>query len=335
MNTKSLIGKDFISILDYSKDELELILDIAADLKRKQQIGIPHDILKGKTLGMLFAHPSTRTRISFETAMTQLGGHAQFYDPSTLQLANKETFLDTAEMMGRFIDAIMIRLYNQEYYGKAREILRDMAKVAPIPVVNALDDKEHPCQIMADILTMREKFGADYKKKKIVIGWAYDDRLKSQGVAQTMAATAGIMGMDIVLAYPKGYDLDQEYVDYANKAAEQSGANIVVEHDIWKACEGADVVYCKSWKSMTMSKEEDLEFRKDPKVQKDWCISKEHMDITNKCSTYMHCLPAARGKEVTDEVIDGPSSIVNDQAENRLHVQKAILAFNSSSLILF
>lgn len=123
MNVKSLIGKDFISILDFSKDELELILDVAADLKRRQQIGIPHEILKGKTLGMLFAHPSTRTRISFETGMTQLGGHAQFYDPSTLQLAHKETYLDTAEMMGRFIDAIMIRLYNLEYYGKAREIL--------------------------------------------------------------------------------------------------------------------------------------------------------------------------------------------------------------------
>jgi ornithine carbamoyltransferase len=326
MNVKSLIGKDFISILDYSKDELELILDIAADLKRRQQMGMPHELLKGKTLGMLFAHPSTRTRISFETAMTQLGGHAQFYDPSTLQLANKETFLDTAEMMGRFIDAIMIRLYNQEYYGKAREILRDMAKVAPIPVVNALDDKEHPCQIMADILTMREKFGADYKKKKIVIGWAYDERLKSQGVAQTMAAAGGVLGMDLVLAYPKGYDLDPDYINFANKTAEETGAKITVEHDIWKACDGADVIYCKSWKSMSMSKEEDMDFRKDPKVKEDWCITKKHFDIANKGATYMHCLPAARGNEVTDDVIDGPMSIVNDQAENRLHVQKAILA---------
>jgi ornithine carbamoyltransferase len=326
MNVKSLLGKDFISILDYNKDELELILDIAADLKKKQQVGIPHNILPGKTLGMLFAHPSTRTRISFETAMTQLGGHAQFYDPSSLQLANKETYLDTAEMMGRFIDAIMIRLYNQEYYGKAREILRQMAEVAPIPVINALDDKEHPCQIMADILTMREKFGADYKKKKIVIGWAFDERLKSQGVAQTMAAAGGILGMDLVLAYPEGYDLDPEYINYAEEKAKETGAKITVEHDIWKACEGADIIYCKSWKSMKMTKEEDQDFRKDPKVKEDWCISKKHFEVAHQGATYMHCLPAARGNEVTDEVIDGPMSIVNDQAENRLHVQKAILA---------
>lgn len=325
MNVKELMGKDFISILDYNKDELELILDIAADLKRRQQMGIPHEVLKGKTLGMLFAHPSTRTRISFETGMTQLGGHAQFYDPATLQLAHKETYLDTAEMMGRFIDAIMIRLYNLEYYGKAREILRAMAEVAPIPVINALDDKEHPCQIMADLLTMKEKFGAEYKNKKVVIGWAFDDRLKSQGVAQTMAAAGGILGMNIVLAYPKGYDLDPDYVNFANKAAEVSGANITVEHDIWNACSNADVIYCKSWKSMKMSEAEDKDYRKDPKVKEDWCITNKHLQVASRSVTYMHCLPAARGNEVTDEVIDGPKSIVNDQAENRLHVQKAIL----------
>lgn len=140
-----------------------------------------------------------------------------------------------------------------------------MAEIAPIPVVNALDDKEHPCQIMADVLTMKEKFGAEYKNKKIVIGWAYDERLKSQGVAQTMAATGGILGMDLVLAYPEGYDLDPEYVNFAQEAAKQTGAKITVEHDIWKACENADVIYCKSWKSMKMSKEEDENYRKDPK----------------------------------------------------------------------
>ena len=330
-----LKGRDFISILDFNKEELETIFDVAFDLKRRIATGEDHShILKNKTLGMLFASPSTRTRISFETAMTQLGGHAQYYSPEQLQLKNKESWKDTAEMISRFINGFMIRLYNlktqmgaESYsYGDAREVLRAIAKDSTIPVINALDDKEHPCQIMADVMTMMEKFGKeDYKKKKVVMGWAYDDRAKSAGVPQTMIAAAGILGMNVVLAYPDEpglYDVDPEYTEFAMNAAKLSGGSITIEHDIWKAAKDADVIYAKSW-----ARDPDRHAAVMQNYAKDWCISHEHMKVANKNAVYMHCLPAKRGKEVTNELIDDPKySIVNDEAENRIHVQKAIMS---------
>jgi len=328
----NLKGRDFISMMDFTQEELETIFDVAFDLKRRVAVGEPHPLLKGKTLGMLFASPSTRTRISFETGMTQLGGHAQYYSPDQLQLKNKESWKDTAEMISRFINGFMIRLYNlkaqmgtETYeYGDARNVLRAIAQDATIPIINALDDKEHPCQIMADIMTMREKFGPDYKKKRVVMGWAYDERAKSAGVPQTMAVAAGVLGMNLVLAYPDddGYDIDPEYFEYAKAAAKASGGNIEVEHDIWKACKGADVIYCKSW-----ARKPELHEKNRGKYQKDWCISHKHFEKAANRAVYMHCLPAKRNQEVTDALIDDPKiSIVNDEAENRLHVQKAIMA---------
>ncbi len=328
-------GKDFISIMDYSNEELDTIFDVAFDLKRRTAIGEDHShILRGKSLGMLFASPSTRTRISFETGITQLGGHGQYYTPEQLQLKNSESWKDTAEMISRFLAGFSIRLYNlktqmgtETYkYGDARKILRAIAKDASIPIINMLDDKEHPCQIMADIMTMMEKFGKDeFKKKKIVMSWAYDDRAKSAGVPQTMIAAAGILGMNIVLAYPDEpgvYDVDPEYVDFTKKAAKVSGGSLKIEHDIWKASKGADVIYAKSW-----ARDPDKHAKAGPKYAKDWCISHDHFKVANPRAKYMHCLPAKRGKEVTNELIDDPKiSIVNDEAENRIHVQKAIMA---------
>jgi len=329
----NLKGRDFISIMDFNKEELETIFEIALHLKRQQAIGQTHEVLPGKTLGMLFASPSTRTRISFETGITQLGGHGQYYSPEQLQLKNKESWRDTAEMISRFIDGFMIRLYNlktqmgaESYeYGDARKVLRGIAEYATIPVINALDDMEHPCQIMADILTMVEKFGTDYKKKKIVMGWAYDERAKSAGVPQTMAVAGGILGMNITLAYPdvKGcYDIDSDYFNFAVDAAKKSGGSINVEHDIWKASKDADVIYCKSWARAPEAHEKNRD-----KFKEDWCISHKHFEKAANNAVYMHCLPAKRNQEVTDALIDDPKiSIVNDEAENRIHVQKAIMA---------
>jgi ornithine carbamoyltransferase len=333
MITRKMRGKDFISIRDYELEELETILKVAEYLKMKWAIGEWHEVLKGKTLGMLFASPSTRTRISFETGIFQLGGNGEYYTPEQLQLKNKESWKDTAEMISRFIDGFAIRLYNLKVqmgaetykYGDAREVLRGIAEHASIPVINMLDDKEHPCQIMADVMTMREKFGEDYKRKKVVMGWAWDDRAKSAGVPQTMVVAGGILGMNIVLAYPDEagcYDIDPEYLEFAQKAAKESGGSVTIEHDIWKASEGADVIYCKSW-----ARKPEVHAEKGPKYAKDWCISHKHFKVANPRAVYMHCLPAKRGKEVTDELIDDPKiSIVNDEAENRLHVQKAIMA---------
>jgi len=323
MVTRQLKGRDFISLMDFTKEELETLLDVAFDFKRKAAMRIFPKLLIGKTLGMLFAKPSTRTRVSFEAAMTQLGGHAQFYTPGDLQLAHKETMEDTARVLSRYIEGFVIRLYGLEKYGDARKILLSIAKNATIPIINALDDKEHPCQIMADIMTMREKFG-ELKGKKIVMAWAYSERIKSAGVPQTMLVAAGLLGFDLTLAYPPKYDVDPEYLEFARKASQKSGAKIEITHDIYEASENAHVIYAKSWGSFTMSKEEDAEYRKQ--FKKDWCISERHFEKANPNAIFMHCLPADRGQEVTDEVIDGPRSIVYDEAENRLHVQKAILS---------
>jgi len=328
----NLKGRDFISIMDFNQEELETMFELAFDLKRRVAVGEAHPLLAGKTLGMLFASPSTRTRISFETGMTHLGGHAQYYSPDQLQLKNKESWRDTAEMVSRFIDGFMIRLYNLKVqmgadkyeYGDARNVLRGIADFATIPIINALDDKEHPCQIMADIMTMKEKFGEGYKQKKIVMGWAYDERAKSAGVPQTMAAAAGILGMNLVLAYPDedGYDIDPEYYEFAKKAAAESGGSITVEHDIWKACKDADIIYCKSW-----ARKPEVHEKNREKYRNDWCISHKHFEVASKRAKYMHCLPAKRNQEVTDALIDDPIiSIVNDEAENRLHIQKAIMS---------
>jgi len=324
MLTKSLRGRDFISLMDFSREELETILDVSFDLKQKNAVGAPHEYLKNKTLAMIFANPSTRTRTSFEAAMTELGGHAQFHTPQVMQIAHHETWIDTAKVLDRYVHGIMIRMYGLERYGMAREMLRVMADAARIPIYNALDDKEHPFQIMADIMTMIEKLGPNWREKKVVMSWAYSERVKSAGVPQTMAIAAALLGMNLTLAYPKRYDVDPDYMAFANKAAEQSGAKIEVVNDVYEAAKGADVIYAKSWGSFLMDPEEDKEYRKQ--FRDDWCISKKHFDVANKRAIFMHCLPADRNLEVKDEVIDGPMSVVYDEAENRLHTEKAVLA---------
>lgn len=326
MLTKQLRGRDFISLMDYSREELETILDVSLDLKRKLAMGEEAELLKNKTLAMVFANPSTRTRTSFEAAMTQLGGHAQFHTPEVMQIAHHETWIDTARVLDRYVEGIMIRMYGLEKYGMARDILNVMAEAAEIPVFNALDDKEHPFQIMADLMTMIEKLGPNWREKKIVMSWAYSERVKSAGVPQTMAIAASLLGMNLTLAYPKKYDVDPDYMAFANKAAEQSGAKINVVNDVFEASKGADVIYAKSWGSFLMKSEEDQEYRKQ--FKNDWRISKKHFDLANKQAIFMHCLPADRNFEVTDEIIDGPMSVVYDEAENRLHTEKAILALS-------
>ncbi|HCP32280.1 TPA: ornithine carbamoyltransferase [Candidatus Acetothermia bacterium] len=326
MLTKKLRGRDFISLMNYSREELETILDVSLDLKRKLAMGEECEVLKNKTLAMVFANPSTRTRTSFEAAMTQLGGHAQFHTPQVMQIAHHETWIDTAKVLDRYVEGIMIRMYGLEKYGMARDILSVMADAAEIPVFNALDDKEHPFQIMADLMTMIEKLGPNWREKKIVMSWAYSERVKSAGVPQTMAIAASLLGMNLTLAYPKKYDVDPDYMAFANKVAEESGAKIDVVNDVFEASKSADVIYAKSWGSFMMSKEEDQEYRKQ--FKDNWCIAKKHFDLANKQASFMHCLPADRNLEVKDEIIDGPMSVVYDQAENRLHTEKAILALS-------
>jgi len=271
---------------------------------------------------MLFGKPSTRTRISFETGMTQLGGHAQFYTADMLQLTNKETWVDTARAMDRYLDGISIRLYGVEPYGESRRVLRTMANAARVPVINMLDDGEHPCQVLGDVLTIREKLRT-FKDKKIVVSWAYSPRAKSPGVPQAWVTAASILGIDLTLAYPEGFDLDPEYMANARAFAEDSGAQIDIVHDMKEAAQDAHIFYAKSWGSFTLPEEETQ--ARDKELQ-EWIVSDDLLDLGHKTVKFMHCLPADRGLEVTDAVMDGPRAIVYDQLENRLHAQKAVLS---------
>ena len=323
MKTK-MKGRDFVSLMEYSGEELQTILETAFDFKKMLARGQSHEVLKGKSLGMIFTKPSTRTRVSFETGMTQLGGHAQYYTEDTMQIAHKETWEDTGRILSRYLDGIMIRVYDLERYGMARQIVDTLAKSATVPVINGLDDKEHPCQVMGDVMTFIEKLGPDWRRKKIVMSWAYARRSKSPGVPQALLIAASLLGLDLTLAYPKKYDLDPEYMAFAEKAYRDSGGNLAVTNDIYDACKGADILYAKSWGSLTLTKEENAKYGEQ--FKKDWCINPSHFEKANRVSYYMHPLPADRGEEVTDDVIDGPRSVVYDQGENRLHVQKAILS---------
>jgi ornithine carbamoyltransferase len=315
-------GRDYITLADYDREDLYFLLDTAEELKREQARRQPHRLLEGKSLGMLFGKPSTRTRISFETGMTQLGGHAQFYTADMLQLAHKETWVDTARAMDRYLDGIAVRLYNVEPYGESRRIMNTLADAARIPVINMLDDGEHPCQVLGDVLAVREKLRT-FEGKKIVMSWAYSPRAKSPGVPQGWILAASILGIDLTLANPEGFDLDPEYMEKAWGFAQESGAKIDIVHDMKEAARDAHIFYAKSWGSLTLPAEQVT--ARDEEL-KQWIVNDELLDLGDKYVKFMHPLPADRNLEVTDAVMDGDRAIVYDQLENRLHAQKAILA---------
>jgi ornithine carbamoyltransferase len=317
-----LKGRDFITLADWDREELLFLLDTAEELKREQARGQSHELLKGKSLGMLFGKPSTRTRISFETGMTQLGGHAQFYTADDLQLAHKESWVDTARAMDRYLDAVSIRMYNIKPYGESRSILTTMADAARIPIINMLDDGEHPCQVLADVLTMREKLQT-FENKKIVMSWAYSPRGKSPGVPQGWLLAASILGFDLTLAYPEGFELDPNYMSQAKAFADESGSKIEVVHDLAEATAGAHILCAKSWESFVQTPEQ---VKAREKELSRWIVTDELLDLGNKYIKFMHPLPADRNLEVTDAVMEGKRAIVYDQLENRLHAQKAVLA---------
>jgi len=317
----SLKGSDFIDFRRFSSKELAALLALAHDFKsgRNRQ-----RYLEGKHLGMLFAVASTRTRISFQVAASQLGAHAEHYNSADLQLSNREELKDTAAVMSRYLDAIIVRMYDMAQYGKGRASLETIAEHARVPVINALDDKDHPCQVLADILTLQEKYGTHYKKKKVVMAWGYSKRQKSLGVLHSMMTAGSLLGMDLRFVHPKGFELDDEYVSFARSATQLSGGTLEFSNDLMEASEGADIIYVKNWKSLKLSTEEEASFKEE--IKSDWCVSSEHFNRANPGACYMDCMPFIRGEQVTAEVADGPNSVIYDQAENRLHAQKAILA---------
>ena len=304
----NLKGRNFLKLEDFTKEELIQMLDTADFIKMRKKLGVEEEILKGKTLAMIFEKSSTRTRVSFEVGMTQLGGSALHMSSRDIHLGGSETIEDTSKVLSRYVDGIMIRTYGQE-------IVEEMAKYSDVPVINALTDEFHPCQIMADFQTVREKF---HKLEGLKIAYIGD----AANVANSILVGAAIIGMDVALACPKGYQPSEEIVEMAKSRAKESGSVITITEDITEAVKGADVVYTDIW--VSMGKEEESKKRFED--LKDYQVTEKVMDIANERAIFMHCLPAHRGEEVSAEVIDGPRSVVFDEAENRLHAQKAIMA---------
>ena len=292
--------KDLLSISDFSQQEVLDLLEKSTDLKKKRQKGIEHLPLKGQTLGMIFNKHSTRTRISFEVGMFELGGHALFLTGDQLQLNRGETIKDSAQVLSRYLNAILIRTYDHE------EIIA-LAKHASIPVINGLTDLNHPVQILADIFTVKEKLGHIEGVKVAYVG-------DGNNVAYSWMLGASLMGMDLAISCPKSYRPE------SIPALSGSGKVKILE-DPFEAVKNADVIYTDVW--ISMGQEEDTENKK--KLLLPYQINQKLVDAAKKEVIVMHCLPAHREMEITSEVLDGKHSIVFDQAENRLHVQKAIL----------
>ena len=300
--------KDFISLHDITSDELQSLLKLAIKLKAEQKKGIPHPILKGKTLGMIFTKSSTRTRISFEVGMTQLGGYPLFLSSNDIQLGRGETIYDTAKVMERYLDGIMIRTYSHQ------DVL-DLAEYAEIPIINALTDLLHPCQVLADLLTTYEHKG---KLEGLKIAYIGD----GNNMAHSIMYGAAKAGMNCAIATPDAYGCDGEVIENAKADFKASGKILTLTNDPVDAVANADVVYTDTWVSMGMESEKEQRI----KDFAGYCVNNELMKHANPDAIFMHCLPAYRGYEVADEVIDGPQSVIFDEAENRLHAQKAILA---------
>jgi ornithine carbamoyltransferase len=315
--------RSFIDLRDYSREEIEEIIVLAEEIKRSGKNS--RESLRGMNFGLLFGVASTRTRVSFQVGISQMGGHAEHLNTNDLQLVNHESLKDTASVLGRYLDGLVVRMYDMNNYGKGREALRLISEYAGVPVVNALDDKDHPCQVLADILTLKEKLGDNFREKKVAFSWVYSERQKSPGVGHSMLTAASLLGMNMTVAHPEGLELDAEYVEHARNAMSRSGGSLTFTNNALEASEGADVIYVKDWKALGMSKEEDIALRNN--VRADWTISGEHFKVANPGALFMNCLPIIRGQQATQEVIDRPDSILYDEAENRLHIQKAILSY--------
>ena len=302
-------GMDLLSIHELSADDVEEILTLAADLKAKQKAGIPHKLLAGKTLGMIFEKSSTRTRVSFEVGMYQLGGQALFLSSRDLQLGRGEPIKDTARVLSRYLDGIMIRTYGHER-------IEELARYADIPVINALSDLLHPCQALTDLLTIRE-----YKGKNLAgLKMAYVG--DGNNMTHSLMYAAAKVGMNFAAATPEGYEANAEVVTNAKADAAATGATVTITHDPNEAVEGADVIVTDTWASMGQEAEHDARTA----VFRPYQVNRALVDAADARCIVMHCLPAYRGEEITEEVFEDFADVIFDEAENRLHVQKAIMA---------
>ena len=321
-----LRGRDFIGDTDWTREEIETALDVAWDLKRKRALGESHAVLRDKALAMLFFFTSTRTRGSFEAGLAQLGGHAAFIESQTTQISHGDTAKEIGEIYGRYFDGIAIRQCDWNF---GNQYINEVARYSRAPVLNMQDDVYHPFQILADLMTIMEKKGKDLRRKKIAVSWAYAASYqKPISVPQSLIIQLTRFGMDVVLAHPPEYKLMPRIMAEAEENARRYGGQFSVTHDMDEAFRDAEIVYPKSWGCMLTTS--DLkESAQIGEQYKSWICDERRMELTasgGRDCGYMHCLPADRGLEVADAVIDGPSSWTYDEAENRLHVQKAVMA---------
>ncbi len=301
-------GKSLISLNDLSAEEFWQIFELSASLKSKLKNGAPHRILEGKTLGMIFSKPSTRTRISFEVGIYQLGGIGMYFNQNDLQLKKSESIPDTAKVLSRFLNGIMIRTFDHQ------DVI-DLAKNSSIPVINGLTDIMHPCQILADLFTILEK-------KKSIKGLKLAYVGDGNNVANSLLHGCSKVGMDISIASPKDFQPNKEIVQESISNAKVSGSKVEIVIDPVEAVTGADVIYTDVWASMG----QESEAVKRNEIFKKYQVNSNLVKHAKKDYLFMHCLPAHRGLEVVDEIADSKNSVIFDEAENRLHVQKAIMA---------
>ena len=301
--------RHFLSLADLSADEIWQILNLAQELKEEWLRGGNRPILLGKTLGMLFQKPSLRTRVSFEMGMIHLGGQAIYLSPNEVQLGKRESVADVARVLSRYVDGIMARVF-------AHAHLKELAAHSRVPVINGLSDYNHPCQVLADLLTILEKKGRLQGLRLAYVG-------DGNNVATSLLFGGTKMGMEVALATPPGYEITEDVEDLATAFAEESGGKVILTYEPQEAVAGADVIYTDVWTSMGREAEMEERLKVFPPYQ----VNSELVAASGKDDVIvMHCLPAHRGQEITDEVADGPHSVLFDQAENRLHAQKGLLA---------
>jgi N-acetylornithine carbamoyltransferase len=321
-----LRGKDVIDFQEWTKGELDTLLEVAFQLKRERALGIPHPLLRDKVLAMLFFFSSTRTRASFEAGMAQLGGHAQFIESRTTQIAHGDTAKEIGEILGRYNDGIAIR---QVDWQSGNQYLREVAEASRVPVLNMQCDIYHPHQALADLMTIIERFG-DPRGRTINVSWAYAASYqKPISVPQSLVLLMSRFGMNVKLTHPPEFKLMPEIVEQARENATRAKVGFEIGTDFNDGMTGADVVYAKSWGALLTTTDE-AEGKRIIDKYSDWITDERRMAMANDDAIYMHPLPADRNIEVADAVIDGPQSVVYDEAENRLHGQKAVMALTMS-----
>ena len=299
--------KHFLSLADLTPDQMMGLLDLAVRLKTAWKAGQGQPLLQGKTLGMIFQKPSLRTRVSFDMAMLHLGGQALYLSPNEIQLGQRESTADVARVLSRYVDAIMARVF-------AHTDILDLARYASVPVINGLSDYSHPCQGLTDLLTVYEKRGKLAGLRLVYLG-------DGNNVANSLLFGGALTGMHIVVATPPGYEPSRDVLEKAQALGRGTGAQFTVTNDPRAAARGADVLYTDVWTSMGQEAERNARLGIFPPFQ----LNADLVKAAGSDTLVMHCLPAHRGEEITDEVMDGPQSVVFDQAENRLHAQKAVL----------